>query len=102
MTPSYQAYRQRAQFPSMTRKNRVAVVQVRWDVRPTQSEALPSIRLPHVHASGTASNQKPISEVGIMLQNWHFLMPFTTSCVLSPARPINPNRARQPTISLHF
>ena len=37
-----------------------------------------------------------------MLQNWHSLMPFTTSCVLRPARPINPNWARQPTISLRF
>ena len=69
---------------------------------PAQLEALSSIWVPCLRPPSTIANEKPISEVGRTLQNWHFLMPLATSCVLRPTHPVNSNRARQPTISLRF
>ena len=80
--------------------NRVAVLQIRWDICSAQLETLSPVWVPCVRHPVTLANEKHISKVGRTLKNWHPLMPFTTSCVLRPTHPVNPNRARQPTIPL--
>ena len=73
MAPSNQECCQCAQFTSTTRKNRVAIVQVHWDICPAQLEALSSVWVPCLRPPSTIANEKPISEVGRMLQNGIFL-----------------------------
>ena len=69
----HQARRKRAQFTSTTRKNRVAVVQVRWNIDSAQLETFSSVWVPCVRPPGTPANEKPFpkwgecSQIGIFL-----------------------------------
>ena len=96
----HQARRKRAQFTSTTRKNRVAVVQVRWNIDSAQLETFSSVWVPCVRPPGTLANEKPLSKVGRMLPNRHLPMPFSSPRIFRTTRPINTNWTRQPTISL--
>ena len=59
-----------------------------------------SFWLPCICPPGTSPNQRSISEMGRTLKNWHFLVPFSPSCVIFSIGPFNPNWSCQPTISL--
>ena len=100
MAPSNQARRQRTQFTSTTRKNRVAVVQIRWDIGSAQLETFSSVWVPCVRPPGTPANEKPFSKVGRTVPNQYLSLPFSSPRIFSTPRPINTNWTRQPTISL--
>ena len=94
MAPSNQARRQCAQFTSMTRKNRVAIVKILRNISAAQPQALPSIRVPGLRSSGTASNSESLPEMGRALQNRHLPMPLTSSHIFHAPRSLHANWVR--------
>ena len=91
VVPGHQARRKRTQFTSQTWRNGIPVVKIRRNISAAQPQALPSIRLPGLRPSGTASNSESLPEMGRALQNRHLPMPLTSSRIFRAPHSLHAN-----------